>query len=107
MKQLTQGVSDWWGQRLSAAMIVPGMVWLIWAMMQHPSFHQWSYWAHQFWIKSIVLIGWLGVLWHMRLGLWVVLTDYTPPVTHWFLTYMLNFTVITYALLGGYIALFG
>jgi succinate dehydrogenase / fumarate reductase membrane anchor subunit len=72
------GFAHWWGQRLSAAALVPLGLWFAFSMAGMSST---DYWAVAAWVSeplhAILLILLLGtLLYHSNLGLQVVIEDY-------------------------------
>lgn len=79
------GFGHWWGQRLSAAALVPLGLWLAVSLASLPSI---DYWAVSAWVGTplnaiLLLLLLLTLFHHSRLGLQVVIEDYvhgTPKV---------------------------
>lgn len=72
------GVGHWWGQRLSALMLVPLSVWFAVALVRLPLS---DYAAVSIWMASGFNPVWLALLllalcWHSRLGVQVIVEDY-------------------------------
>ena len=72
------GHEHWWGQRLSAAALVPLGLWFMFSVLGLPST---DYWAVAAWVgeprHAILLILFLAaLLYHSNLGVQVVIEDY-------------------------------
>jgi len=73
-----QGVRDWLMQRMTAILMVAGVIALIGYLIMHPglSYMDWHDLFTKGWVKVAALLFILSVLYHAWLGIWIVLTDY-------------------------------
>jgi succinate dehydrogenase / fumarate reductase membrane anchor subunit len=73
-----EGVSHWWGQRVTALLLIPLTLWFVIALLAHIGADQAAVTA---WLGEPVTYGLMLVLlgavfWHAALGLQVVIEDY-------------------------------
>jgi succinate dehydrogenase / fumarate reductase membrane anchor subunit len=72
------GFQHWWGQRLSAAALVPLGLWFAASLVGMPSL---DYWAVSAWVGEplhaiLLILLLLALLFHSNLGVQVVVEDY-------------------------------
>lgn len=72
------GVLEWWGQRVTAAALVPLAVWFVISLLVHlgedaPSV---AHWAARPWNAVLLLALLIALFRHLGLGLKVVIEDY-------------------------------
>ena len=98
------GVNHWWDQRLTAAGNMILAVWFVASVARLPGYTPdiLSAWLSSAWAAVPLILLVLSVLWHVRLGLQVVIEDYQHGESRYVLMLLLNLYVVA---LGG-IALF-
>lgn len=72
------GFGHWWGQRLTAAALVPLSLWFAYSVvvLAGSAYGQFVQWMDRP-LNMILLVVWcLASLWHMALGIRVVIEDY-------------------------------
>jgi succinate dehydrogenase / fumarate reductase membrane anchor subunit len=72
------GHGHWWGQRLSAAALVPLGLWFAISLLGMSSLDYWavSAWVGEPWNAVLLVLLLLALLYHSKLGLQVVIEDY-------------------------------
>lgn len=98
------GFAHWWGQRLSAAALVPLGLWFMVSVMGLPST---DYWAVSAWagspLHSVLLVLLLAsLLYHSNLGLRVVIEDYVHGATKVVTLVLVQFLHMLLAVAGVY-----
>jgi succinate dehydrogenase / fumarate reductase membrane anchor subunit len=73
-----EGVAHWWGQRVTALLLIPLLVWFVAALLAHTGA---DHAAVSAWLGHPVTYGLMvvmlgAVFWHAGLGLQVVIEDY-------------------------------
>lgn len=73
-----RGVEHWWAQRLTAAALVPLSLWFVGAIigLAGADYQHVASWAGNLWNASLLLLLIGATLYHMALGLQVVVEDY-------------------------------
>ena len=73
-----EGVDHWWSQRFSAIMLVPLVLWLVWALsvLAGADFETATAWMSSPWNTAMAILFVLASFYHGRLGLQVVIEDY-------------------------------
>ncbi|MCK6371035.1 MAG: succinate dehydrogenase, hydrophobic membrane anchor protein [Gammaproteobacteria bacterium] len=98
------GFAHWWGQRLSAAALVPLGLWFMVSVMGLPST---DYWAVSAWagspLHAVLLVLLLAsLLYHSNLGLRVVIEDYVHGATKVVTLVLVQFLHMLLAVAGVY-----
>jgi succinate dehydrogenase / fumarate reductase, membrane anchor subunit len=98
------GFGHWWGQRLSAAALVPLGLWLAVSLAALPST---DYWAVSAWVGAplnaiLLLLLLLTLLHHSRLGLQVVIEDYVHGTAKVIGLALVGFAHVAMAVAGSY-----
>jgi len=72
------GVADWWGQRVTAAALVPLAAWFVIALLAHfgEGAPQTAAWLAGPWNAVLLLALLIALFRHLALGLQVVIEDY-------------------------------
>lgn len=98
------GVNHWWDQRLTAAGNLILAIWFVASVARLPGYTPdiLSAWLSSAWAAVPLILLTLSVLWHIRLGLQVVIEDYQHGESRYVMMLLLNLYVVA---LGG-IALF-
>lgn len=98
------GAHHWWDQRLSAIGNLILAVWFVISVARLPGYTPeiLSAWLSSAWAAVPLILLTLSVLWHVRLGLQVVIEDYQHDESRVVMMVLLNLYVVA---LGG-IALF-
>lgn len=98
------GAHHWWDQRLSAIGNLILAIWFVASVARLPGYTPeiLSAWLSSAWAAVPLILLTLSVLWHVRLGLQVVIEDYQHDESRVVLMLLLNLYVVA---LGG-IALF-
>ncbi len=91
-----EGVHHWWNQRLTAGSNLLLMLWFIVSIAMLPSLDHAtvSTWLGSAWAAVPMALLVLSVFYHFRLGLQVVIEDYSHAETRVVLMVLLNFFVI-------------
>jgi succinate dehydrogenase / fumarate reductase, membrane anchor subunit len=73
-----EGVSHWWGQRVTALLLIPLVLWFVVALLAHIGADQAAVtaWLGQPVTYGLMLVLLGAVFWHAALGLQVVIEDY-------------------------------
>ena len=99
------GLFDWWAQRISAVFIslfvLPAIG--LWFLGYLPSSFDWYLWLSLPAIKILTALALLGYAVHIRIGMWVVITDYVPKcfqmASHW----VADAIILLHVLVGTYL----
>ncbi|MDA8048482.1 MAG: succinate dehydrogenase, hydrophobic membrane anchor protein [Rhodospirillales bacterium] len=72
------GLADWWGQRVTAAALVPLSVWFVISLLAHRGADAagMARWAGRPWNAVLLLALLIALFQHLALGLQVVIEDY-------------------------------
>lgn len=72
------GAGEWTAERLSALILVPLTVWGLWGASEIAGggYEGAVAWLAQPWNAAILGLAWIATLWHMNMGLKVVVDDY-------------------------------
>lgn len=103
-----EGVSHWWGQKMTALLLVPLVLWFCFALASLPGANYESVVA---WVQSpvtaVLLILTIGAtFYHAQLGLQVIIEDYMPSHGARMTTIIIvNFLCLLFALIGSYAVL--
>lgn len=99
------GVDHWWSQRFSAILLVPLVVWLVWALsvLAGADFDTATAWISSPWNSAMAILFVLASFYHGRLGVQVVIEDY---VHHRAAGLALQIVVAAGAIFGALIAVF-
>ena len=91
-----EGTHHWWNQRLTAGSNLALMLWLIVSIAMLPTYDYAtvSTWLGSAWAAIPMMLLILSVFYHFRLGLQVVIEDYSHAQTRVVLMVLLNFFVI-------------
>ncbi len=73
-----KGLNDWLAQRISALMISIYTLIILMYGLSFPGLEQWRTLLFHPIMKVIGGVSTFGVLWHAKIGLWVIITDYLP-----------------------------
>ena len=94
------GTHHWWNQRLSAIGNLILMSWFIVSVARLPGYTPeiLSAWLSSAWAAVPLILLTLSVVWHVRLGLQVVIEDYQKDESRFVLMILLNLYVVA---LGG------
>ncbi len=73
-----KGASHWLVQRFTAIAIIPLTFWFIYALIESvsTSYEEMLDWLRQPLILILLIAGILGIFWHARLGIQVIIEDY-------------------------------
>ncbi len=87
-----EGTHHWWRQRLTAGSNLFLMAWLMFSLARLPAFgftpiHDW---VHSAWVAVPMGLLIASVVYHLRLGLQVVIEDYAHAESRVVLTVLLN-----------------
>ncbi|MGI4731440.1 MAG: succinate dehydrogenase, hydrophobic membrane anchor protein [Janthinobacterium lividum] len=87
-----EGTHHWWRQRLTAGSNLFLMTWLMVSLARMPAFdfsivHDW---LHSAWVAVPMAMLFASVVYHLRLGLQVVIEDYAHAESRVVLTVLLN-----------------
>jgi succinate dehydrogenase / fumarate reductase membrane anchor subunit len=99
-----EGTHHWWNQRVTAGSNLFLMLWLLISLARLPGYDYGSVrlWLGSAWASVPLALLIVSVFWHFRLGLQVVIEDYSHAESRVVLLVLLNFFTIA---MGG-IALF-
>ena len=99
-----EGVHHWWMQRVTAVANIVLMLWFIFSLVRLPSLDHASVtlWLRQPVAAVPMLLLIVSVFWHFRLGVQVMIEDYTHGPTRLVAMLALNF----YAVAGAAAAVF-
>lgn len=94
------GAHHWWDQRLTAAGNLLLMAWFIVSIARLPGYTPEivAAWLSSAWAAVPLILLTLSLLWHIRLGLQVVIEDYQHDESRVVLLFLLNLYVVA---LGG------
>lgn len=72
------GAGEWTAERLSALILIPLTVWGLWgaSAIAGGGYDGAVAWVAQPWNAAILGLTWIATLWHMNMGLKVVVDDY-------------------------------
>ncbi len=72
------GVEHWWSQRVSAIVLIPLVIWLVWAfsILAGSDYSTASNWLAKPWNAGMAILFIAAAFYHGRLGLQVVVEDY-------------------------------
>ena len=91
------GLQDWWMQRISASMlsifVLPLLVLWLGGWLSSPI--DWYMFLSSIIGKVLTVIGLIGFGLHIRIGLWVVVTDYVPRCVQKVVTVLCNMWILT------------
>lgn len=93
------GPHHWWDQRLTAAGNLALMAWFMVSLARLPGFDEPTIaaWIGSAWTAVPLILLTLSVVWHMRLGLQVVIEDYQHDESRVVLMILLNFYAVALA----------
>lgn len=93
------GTEHWWHQRLTAASNLVLMTWFMVSLARLPAFDHATIaaWASSAWVAIPLILLTLSVVWHMRLGVQVVIEDYQHDESRTVLMILLNFYAVVIA----------
>lgn len=93
------GTHHWWDQRLTAAGNLALMTWFMVSLARLPGYDHATVaaWLSSGWAAIPLLLLTVSVLWHIRLGLQVVIEDYTHEISR----------VVALVALNAYVAVLG
>lgn len=91
-----EGAHHWWTQRLTAGGNLVLMLWLLASLAMLPGYDYAtvSTWLSSAWAAVPMALLILSVFWHFRLGLQVVIEDYSHAESRVILLLLLNFFVV-------------
>jgi succinate dehydrogenase / fumarate reductase membrane anchor subunit len=97
------GVDHWWSQRFSAILLVPLVLWLVWALsvLAGADYERAAAWMASPWNAAMSILFVLASFYHGRLGLQIVIGDY---VHHRAAEMALQIVVAAAAIFGALIA---
>lgn len=97
------GVDHWWSQRFSAILLVPLVLWLVWALsvLAGADYERATAWLASPWNAAMSILFVLASFYHGRLGLQIVIGDY---VHHRAIEVALQVVVAAAAIFGALIA---
>ena len=100
MVKSQSGLQDWWMQRISASFlsifVLPLLVLWLGGWFTSPA--DWYMFLSSDFGKVLTAIGLIGFGLHIRIGLWVVVTDYVPRRVQKLVTVLCNIWIL--ALVG-------
>lgn len=72
------GVEHWWSQRFSAILLIPLVIWLVWAfsVLVGADYAEASAWLARPWNAGMAILFVASAFYHGRLGVQVVIEDY-------------------------------
>lgn len=93
------GTHHWWNQRLTAGANLALMTWFLVSLARLPAFDHATIatWLSSGWTVIPLILLTLSVVWHMRLGLQVVIEDYQHDESRVVLMVLLNFYAVALA----------
>lgn len=96
------GTHHWWDQRLTSGANLLLMAWFMISLARLPGydFATITTWAGSAWNAIPLILLTVSVVWHMRLGLQVVIEDYQHDESRVVLMILLNFYAIAIATLA-------
>jgi succinate dehydrogenase / fumarate reductase membrane anchor subunit len=73
-----KGATHWLVQRFTAIAIIPLTFWFIYALIESvsTSYEEMLNWLQQPLILTLLIAGIVGIFWHARLGIQVIIEDY-------------------------------
>jgi succinate dehydrogenase / fumarate reductase, membrane anchor subunit len=91
-----EGAHHWWTQRLTAGGNLVLMLWFIASLAMLPAYDYATVaaWLSSAWAAIPMALLILSVFWHFRLGLQVVIEDYSHAESRVVLLFLLNFFVV-------------
>lgn len=94
-----EGAHHWWQHRLTAGSNLLLMAWFMLSLARLPAHDHATIvaWAGSAWVAIPLLLLTLSVVWHMRLGLQVVIEDYQHDESRIVLLVLLNFYTVAIA----------
>ena len=102
---MNPGLKDWWMQRISAAGIslfaLP--ILLLWFSGYLASSSDWYSLLSMLGMKILTVIALLAYVAHVKIGLWVVLTDYVPNQKQTVAIWVVNSILLLHILVGFYL----
>lgn len=71
-------VGPWWNQRFTAILLVPLMLWVVWALISliGAGYSEAAAWVARPLNATLLIIFLVSLFWHVQLGLQVVIEDY-------------------------------
>ena len=74
------GFTAWWGQRVSALILIPLSLWFLMEILCHTQegYHATLKWAAQPWNSAALALFFGAMFYHSSLGLIVIIEDYIP-----------------------------
>jgi succinate dehydrogenase / fumarate reductase membrane anchor subunit len=95
-----EGVDHWWSQRFSAILLIPLVLWLVWALsvLAGADYATAVEWMSAPWNAAMAILFVVGTFYHGRLGLQVVIEDY---IHHRPTEIALQLIVAAVAIVGG------
>lgn len=93
------GTHHWWNQRLTAGSNLVLMAWFMVSLTRLPAFDHATIaaWVSSAWVAIPLALLTLSVVWHMRLGVQVVIEDYQHDESRTVLMILLNFYAVVIA----------
>jgi succinate dehydrogenase / fumarate reductase membrane anchor subunit len=75
-----EGFPAWWGQRVSALILIPLSLWFLMEILRHTQegYHAALGWAAQPWNSAALALFFGAIFYHSSLGLTVIIEDYIP-----------------------------
>ena len=99
------GLRDWWIQRITSPLITIAFLPLIimWLMGYLPTPYDWYVLLSEPMWRMLTLVGFLAYYFHVRIGLWVVLTDYIPRTYQVYATFLGELLLLAHLVVGLYL----